>query len=190
MLPKCCDILFMYCTTSTTISFTLLGHTTTSLLLPLKGLLPAPGLPMSCPTIDSLPLSLVVIKSYHFITMRLLATLAAIPLVYAATAQQPLQVYLHPTPTDLQSGSVPTLTPDQARAVLSHHLGENIGDFDEIPGDEGLWAHLMGMWNGRHSTNVPRKARVVIVDGGVQAQGESSSRITGRDNLEDMADSL
>jgi hypothetical protein len=107
--------------------------------------------------------------------MRLLTTLAALPLALVSASKEPLQVYLHPTPTDLQSGSVPTLSPDQARAVLSHHLGENIGDFDEIPSDEGLWAHLMGMWDGRHSTNVPRKARVVIVDGGVQAQGGSPS---------------
>lgn len=106
--------------------------------------------------------------------MRLLPTLAAIPLVLAS-AQQPLQIYLHPTPTDLASGSAPTLSPDQARAVLAHHLGENIGDFEEIPNDEGLWAHLMGMWDGRHGAGenggMGGKARVVIVDGGVDAQG-------------------
>lgn len=101
--------------------------------------------------------------------MRLLPTLAAIPLVLAS-AQQPLQIYLHPTPTNLASGSAPTLSPDQARAVLAHHLGENIGDFEEIPNDEGLWAHLMGMWGGQ-GEGMGGKARVVIVDGGVEAQG-------------------
>ena len=103
--------------------------------------------------------------------MRLFTALAAIPLALAS-AQQPLQVYLHPTPPlDLASGSAPTLTPDQARAVLAHHLGQNIGDFEEIPNDEGLWQHLMGMWDGRHGEGTSGKARVVIVDGGVEAQG-------------------
>lgn len=120
--------------------------------------------------------------------MRLLSTFALVPLALVAAQQQPLQIYLHPTPTDLQSGSgpsAPTLSPDQARAVLAHHLGENIGDFDEIPNDEGLWGHLMGMWDGRHGEvsggeGMGRKARVVIVDGGVEAQGWSSTTIIHR----------
>lgn len=109
--------------------------------------------------------------------MRLLSALAVVPLALAQQQQQPLQVYLHPTPAHLQTdaaAAIPTLTPDQARAVLAHHLGENIGDFDEIPNDEGLWSHLMGMWDGKNGEiGAARKARVVIVDGGVQAQGQS-----------------
>jgi hypothetical protein len=101
--------------------------------------------------------------------MRLAPFLA---LALAAQAQQPLQVYLHPTPANADSSaSAPTLSPDQARAVLAHHLGDNIGDFDEIPNDEGLWAHLMGMWDNHGTGGVERKARVVIIDGGVEAQG-------------------
>jgi hypothetical protein len=104
----------------------------------------------------------------------LLALAPLAPFALASQAQQPLQVYLYPTPANADvSASAPTLSPDQARAVLAHHLGDNIGDFDEIPNDEGLWAHLMGMWESHGSGGVERKARVVIIDGGVEAQGTS-----------------
>lgn len=105
--------------------------------------------------------------------MRLTPLLSLAPLALAVQArnqQQPLQIYLHPTPSNLDSAA-PTLSADQAKAVLAHHLGENIGDFDEIPNDEGMWGHLMGMWNDK-SEGVERKARVVIIDGGVEAQGK------------------
>lgn len=107
--------------------------------------------------------------------MRLTPLLSLAPLALAQSVwaqQQPLQIYLHPTPSNIDSASVPTLSADQAKAVLAHHLGENIGDFDEIPNDEGLWAHLMGMWDGHSEGGVERKARVVIIDGGVEAQGK------------------
>jgi hypothetical protein len=108
--------------------------------------------------------------------MRLTSLLSLAPLALAQLAQaqqQPLQIYLHPTPSNVDAASVPTLSPDQAKAVLAHHLGDNIGDFDEIPNDEGLWTHLMGMWGGHNEGGVERKARVVIIDGGVEAQGQS-----------------
>ena len=93
----------------------------------------------------------------------------------ARQAQEPLQVYLHPTPTDSRyaSQTIPTLTAAQANAVLSHHLGEQIGDFEEIPSDESLWGHLMHMWGGSESSGDggKAKAKVVIVEGGVMAQG-------------------
>ena len=122
------------------------------------------------------PLSTSLHVSLTTDTMRLFSAIAAVPIVLAS-AQQPLQIYLHPTPTDLASGSAPTLSPDQARAVLAHHLGENIGDFEEIPNDEGLWAHLMGMWDGKYGDVKSGKSKVVIVDGGVEAQGMSSNCI-------------
>jgi hypothetical protein len=113
----------------------------------------------------------------RFTSLLALAPLA--PLALAAQSQQPLQVYLHPTPVNADaSASAPTLSPDQARAVLAHHLGENIGDFDEIPNDESLWAHLMGMWESHGSGGVERKARVVIIDGGVEAQGTSITQMS------------
>jgi hypothetical protein len=110
--------------------------------------------------------------------MRLTPLLSLAPLalaggqVQARNQQQPLQIYLHPTPSNVDS-AVPTLSADQAKAVLAHHLGENIGDFDEIPNDEGMWGHLMGMW-GDKMDEAEMKARVVIIDGGVEAQGELS----------------
>ncbi|OCF36837.1 hypothetical protein I316_01433 [Kwoniella heveanensis BCC8398] len=113
--------------------------------------------------------------------MRLLsiasASLALLPLALSkaqSQQQQPLQVYLYPTPTSpslSDSGSIgknaPTLSAAQAKAVLSHHLGEGLGDFDEIPSDEGMWSHLMHMWNGEKGEE---KARIVVLDGGVLPQ--------------------
>ena len=105
-----------------------------------------------------------------------LPILAASSTAAARQAQEPLQVYLHPTPSDSSSyKAAPTLTAEQAKAVLSHHLGEAIGDFEEIPSDEGLWSHLMHMWGGNHresSGGGRTKAKVVIVEGGVMPQGE------------------
>ena len=99
-----------------------------------------------------------------------LAPLALSQLGQSSAQQQPLQIYLHPTPSNLDSAA-PTLSADQAKAVLAHHLGENIGDFDEIPNGEGMWGHLMGMWNDKVE-GAERRARVVIIDGGVEAQGK------------------
>jgi hypothetical protein len=103
-------------------------------------------------------------------TLLSLAPLALSQFGQASAQQQPLQIYLHPTPSNLDSAA-PTLSADQAKAVLAHHLGQNIGDSDEIPNDEGMWGHLMGMWNDKVE-GAERKARVVIIDGGVEAQGK------------------
>ncbi|ORX36615.1 hypothetical protein BD324DRAFT_642285 [Kockovaella imperatae] len=109
----------------------------------------------------------------------------SIPLLAVAStslayqAQEPFQIYLYPTPSDASPlASAPTLTAAQAKAVLSHHLGEAIGDFEEIPSDEGLWSHLLHMWSGDHrghglsqaSGSGRTKAKVVIIEGGVTAQ--------------------
>lgn len=100
----------------------------------------------------------------------LLSLGALVPLTSAYQAQQPLQVYLHPSPSDAASKAAPTLTADQAKAVLSHHLGESIGDFDEIPDDEGLWGHLLNMWGGEQKQIGGQKSRIVIIEGGVSPQ--------------------
>jgi hypothetical protein len=107
------------------------------------------------------------------------AALLAAPLAYAtsysshAQYADQIQVYLYPSPSSPHASSaVPTLTADQAKAVLTHHMGEILSDFDEIPADEGMWGHLMGVWEDEE-----RGGRVVIVDGGVSPQsGSTSSR--------------
>jgi hypothetical protein len=105
--------------------------------------------------------------------MRLAFLPVALALAVGVNAQQkPLQVYLHPTPAASAPDSPPTLSADQAKAVLAHHLGQTIDDFDEIPSDEGLWTHLMGMWNGEKVLGEGEKARVVIIEGGVMPQGQ------------------
>lgn len=87
--------------------------------------------------------------------------------VLAASAA--VQVFLHPAPNTPHGKHAPTLTAAQAKAVLSHHLSEPIGDFEEIPQDEGLWSHLLHVWSGEDE--VGSKPRIVIIDGGVSAQG-------------------
>ncbi|WWD17298.1 hypothetical protein CI109_101738 [Kwoniella shandongensis] len=100
-------------------------------------------------------------------------TLLLLPLTLAkSAAQQPLQVYLYPTPAapslvNQAHASVPTLSADQAKAVLGHHLREGLADFEEIPQDEGMWSHLMGLWNGEQGEGRPK---IVVIDGGVDAQ--------------------
>jgi hypothetical protein len=130
----------------------------TYLHLPKRLLRPSPSRPPTAPRI-----------------MRLLPFLPLLPLAFArshSSAQQPIQVYLHPTPPSQHLSAAPTLTPEQAKAVLSHHLGEGLSDFDEIPADEGVWGHLVGAWNGLWAGEGER-GRVVIIEGGVQAQGGS-----------------
>ena len=110
--------------------------------------------------------------------MRIAAsTLLVAPLAYAfrydghAQHADQIQVYLHPSPSSPHASSaVPTLTADQANAVLTHHMGEIVSDFDEIPANAGMWGHLMGMWEDEE-----REGRVVIVDGGVAPQSGSYS---------------
>ncbi|WWC70200.1 uncharacterized protein I206_104150 [Kwoniella pini CBS 10737] len=102
-----------------------------------------------------------------------LIAIIALPLSFAKSqlqSQEPLQVYLYPTPASnsLNNGkSIPTLTSYQAKAVLSHHLGENLNDFDEIPNDESMWSHLMNLWDNQ---NIQGKSKIVIIDGGVSSQ--------------------
>lgn len=105
-------------------------------------------------------------------TMRISALSVVLSLAATAWAQQkPLQVYLHPTPSASAPDSPPTLTADQAKAVLAHHLGDTIGDFEEIPADESLWNHLIGMWQGEKVLGEGQKPRIVIIEGGVESQG-------------------
>jgi len=130
--------------------------------------------PVPVGRVSLMPLFLCRHPLHHPFNMRLTSLLSLGPLAITLgvqAQQQPLQIYLHPTPANIDS-AVPTLSADQAKAVLAHHLGGNIGDFDEIPNDEGLWGHLMGMWNDKNEGGVERKARVVIIDGGVEAQGK------------------
>jgi hypothetical protein len=113
--------------------------------------------------------------------MRLTALPVVLSLAGTAWAQQkPLQVYLHPTPSAAAPDSPPTLTADQAKAVLAHHLVDTIGDFDEIPADESLWSHLIGMWQGEKVLGEGQKPRVVIIEGGAQSQGERFPVRSGR----------
>lgn len=113
--------------------------------------------------------------------MRLSTTISALlfPLAlarYNSNSAQQIQVYLHPSPSSPHAHA-PTLSANQAKAVLSHHLGEPIGDFEEMPADEGMWGHLVGMWGGRHGGGLGQSvdgSRVVIVDGGASSQGEHS----------------
>jgi hypothetical protein len=103
--------------------------------------------------------------------MRLLSLTVTLllPLIAARSqSQQPIQVYLHPAPTQQALQAAPTLTSAQAKAVLAHHLGEQIADFDEVPQDEGMWGHLMHMWGMEKESGKPR---VVVIDGGVSSQG-------------------
>jgi len=106
------------------------------------------------------------------IIMRLSFLPVALTLALGVHAQQkPLQVYLHPTPAASAPDSPPTLSADQAKAVLAHHFGQPIDEFEEIPSDEALWTHLMGMWSGEKVVAEGEKARVVIIEGGVMPQG-------------------
>ncbi|CAD6564764.1 MAG: hypothetical protein TREMPRED_000268 [Tremellales sp. Tagirdzhanova-0007] len=95
-----------------------------------------------------------------------LSTCILLPFLAARASPQSIAVYLHPTPA-VHSHSVPTLSPAQAKAVLAHHLGETIDVFEEIPADEGLWGHLIGMWKGE---NEGGKAKVVVIEGGISPQ--------------------
>jgi hypothetical protein len=98
--------------------------------------------------------------------MRLFPILA-LAVAHSAVADR-IQVYLHPAPNVPTSRPAPTLSASQAKAVLSHHLGEQIAEIQELPEDESMWGHLMGLWNGQNHS----RPKVVIVEGGVTEQGE------------------
>lgn len=97
-----------------------------------------------------------------------------LPFATARSPQQHLQVYLYPAPQSsltYQQSTPPTLSYTQAKAVIDHHLRQDSSAFDEVPEDESMWAHLLGLWDPRETS----KARVVVVDGGVEAQGKYCS---------------
>lgn len=99
---------------------------------------------------------------------------ALLPFATARSSQQPLQVYLYPAPQSsltYQQLTPPTLSYTQAKAVLDHHLRQAPSAFDDIPEDENMWVHLLPLWDSREVG----KARVVVVDGGVEAQGKRCS---------------
>ena len=98
------------------------------------------------------------------------ASLIILQVVAARSAQQPVQVYLFPTPIlPSPHHPSPTLSGDQAKAVFTHHLGGSISQFDEIPNDEGIWGHMMSIWRNEKES---QRARVVVIDGGVSPQGK------------------
>ncbi|WVN88241.1 uncharacterized protein L203_103442 [Cryptococcus depauperatus CBS 7841] len=101
-------------------------------------------------------------------------TLSLASVACARSIQPQLQVYLYPTPQSSTTAHArpPTLSYSQAKAVLSHHLKQDILDTEEIPENEEHWAHLMGLWDG----NEWGKARVVVMDG-VDAQDVLPSTI-------------
>jgi hypothetical protein len=104
--------------------------------------------------------------------LALIAPALDLALARSTAPQSQIQVYLHPSPSSPHADAAPTLSPEQAKAVLKHHMGEAIGDFEEIPADEGLWGHLIGVWRGGNGRGEEVKGRVIIVDGGASAQGE------------------
>lgn len=128
----------------------------------------------------------------RFVSLVISLAIPALALARSSASQQPIQVYLHPAPSSpAHLQSVPTLTPEQAKAVLSHHLGEPIQDFDEIPQDEGLWSHLMGMWvNEGESGKDVQRPKVVVIEGGVSAQGQLFPLYVGIRKVEDASDVL
>ena len=137
---------------------------------------------------SSIPRYPHILSSSTSYTMRLTTAAILAPLAYAYTHHSShsdqIQVYLHPSPSSPHAtGDVPTLTPDQAKAVLTHHIGDVLSDFDEMPADEGMWGHLMGMWHGEHAAEGEgREGRVVIVDGGVEPQSEFRCHCQSRSN--------
>ncbi len=98
--------------------------------------------------------------------MRLLAALLVLGTSFIS-ARSTAQVYLHPAPVQ-DHVPVPTLTPAQAKAVISHHIGETLEDLEEIPQNEELWSHLIGVWADKRP-----HGRVVIIEG-VSPQGGRS----------------
>jgi hypothetical protein len=110
----------------------------------------------------------------RFVSLVISLAVPALALARSSASQQPIQVYLHPSPSSpAHLQSAPTLTPEQAKAVLSHHLGEALDDFEEIPQDEGMWSHLMGMWvGGGDAGKDVQRPKVVIIEGGVSSQGQ------------------
>jgi hypothetical protein len=112
-----------------------------------------------------------------------LTALAAslITLATASTHQKPIQVFLHPAPSGLDSYQqthehAPVLSADQAQAVFSHHLGAlsptgGADEYERLPeGHEG-WVHMLGDWDSPGSVSEANKGRVVIIQGDIEVQG-------------------
>ncbi|WOO83020.1 uncharacterized protein LOC62_04G006500 [Vanrija pseudolonga] len=83
--------------------------------------------------------------------------LLALPLVSAREAQ----VFLFPSPPSSHADTPkapPTLSAEQAQAVLANHLGGSGGiSQHKTPEDEGMWAHLLHLWEGE------KRPRVVVI---------------------------
>ena len=112
-------------------------------------------------------------------SLRLALAGAVAALASASTYHTPIQVYLYPAPSSLESYQsthvrAPVLTADQAQAVFSHHLGGAHGGADEyevLPEGQEGWVHLLGDPQG-NGLDEADKGRVVIIQGDVQAEGE------------------
>ncbi|KAL1409175.1 hypothetical protein Q8F55_006005 [Vanrija albida] len=84
--------------------------------------------------------------------------LLALPLVASA---REAQVFLFPSPPTSHADTPktpPTLSAEQAQAVLANHLGGSTGIAQhETPDNEGMWAHLLHLWDGE------KRPRVVVI---------------------------
>ena len=106
--------------------------------------------------------------------MRLsLSSLLVLPLLSVASASSQVilsspQVYLHPSPPS--AGPPPTLSEEQAQAVIGHHLGAS--RHHQLPA-LGDWTKLLGVGHGVVGGNTGEdKARVLVVQGVGYPQGE------------------
>lgn len=106
--------------------------------------------------------------------MRLaLSSLLLLPLLSVASASSQVflsspQVYLHPTPPS--TSSPPTLTEEQAQAVIGHHLGAS--RHHQLPA-LGDWTKLLGVGHGVVGMKTgEEKARVLVVQGVGYPEGE------------------
>ncbi|KAI5454196.1 hypothetical protein NCC49_004260 [Naganishia albida] len=119
-----------------------------------------------------------------------LTALAAslVALTSASTHHKPIQVFLHPAPSALESYQqthehAPVLSADQAQAVFSHHLGAlsltgGVDEFEKLPeGHEG-WVHMLGDWDSPGSVSEANKGRVVIIQGDIEVQDVLPSTIS------------
>ncbi|KAJ9111403.1 hypothetical protein QFC19_001172 [Naganishia cerealis] len=125
--------------------------------------------------------------------MRLPSSLTALAASLLAVAsastqqQKPIQIYLHPSPSTVQSyqathDRTPVLTADQAQAIFSHHLGAlgphgGVDEYEKLPGGHEGWVHLLGS-PGENRIKDADKGRVIIVQGDVEAEDILPSTIS------------
>ena len=69
----------------------------------------------------------------------------------ATDAAFAIKVYLNPQPDALQKSGVPTLSPSQARAFVSHQLG--LAQFDSLQDAKGVEHLLSGSFVGEGDKN-------------------------------------